>query len=275
LSTFGLVPIPHFDLTPSAFTITALAWAWSLFRFRLLDIVPVARNAVVESMSDAVIVLDQHNRITDLNPSAQRILGHPPAELVGQPAAQILSVRPELVERYHDVAEAHEEIILDVGETPCYFDLRISSLFHQGGHLAGRLIILRDITERKQAMEALEQAREEQAASARENARLYLEANSQRQYFEALMNVCPIAVVRTDVDDKIVACNPAFEQLFSYTQAEILGCNLDEVVSTPEYRAEASSYQTRAQQGEVVHALTRRWRKDDTLVDVEILGLRW
>jgi len=69
-----------------------------------------------------------------------------------------------------------------------------------------------------------------------------------------------------------VACNPAFEHLFSYTQAEILGCNLDEVVSTPAYRAEASSYSTRAQQGEVVHALTRRRRKDDTLVDVEILG---
>src|SRR6266702_2087891 len=117
----------------------------------------------------------------------------------------------------------------------------------------------------------LARARDTAEASARENARLYLEAHSQRQYFEALMNVCPVAVVRTDVDDTIVACNPAFEHLFSYTQAEILGCNLDEVVSTPAYRAEAISYSTRAQQGEVVHALTRRRRKDDTLVDVEIL----
>jgi PAS domain S-box-containing protein len=98
------------------------------------------------------------------------------------------------------------------------------------------------------------------------------QAESDRQYFEALMNVCPVAVISTDVDDNIVRCNSAFEQLFGYTQTEILGRNLDEVVSTPEYRAEANSYQARAHAGEVIHSTTRRRRKDDTLVDVEALG---
>src|SRR5437016_14364204 len=106
---------------------------------------------------------------------------------------------------------------------PHSFDLRISPLSDWRGSLTGRLIVLRDITERKQALDALEQAREEQAASARENARLYLEANSQRQFFEALMNACPVAIVSTDIDDKIVACNLAFEQMFGYSQAEIVG----------------------------------------------------
>jgi PAS domain S-box-containing protein len=155
-----------------------------------------------------------------------------------------------------------------------------------------------ELAERASAEEALRQARDEleiriqertaqlattnaelarakdiAEASARENARLYLEANSQRQYFEALMNVCPVAVVSTDIDDNIVACNPAFEQLFGYTQAEIVGCNVDEVVSSPEYYAEATSYSTRAHSGEVIHSTTRRRRKDGTLVDVEVLGV--
>jgi PAS domain S-box-containing protein len=117
----------------------------------------------------------------------------------------------------------------------------------------------------------LAKARDTAEASARENARLYLEAHSQQQYFEALMNVCPVAVVSTDVDDNIVACNPAFEQLFGYTQAEIVGCNLDEVVSNLEYRAEANAYQARAHTGEIIHATTRRRRKDGTLFDVEVL----
>src|SRR5207245_1700893 len=119
----------------------------------------------------------------------------------------------------------------------------------------------------------LSRAMDTAEASARENARLYLEAHSQQQYFEALMNVCPVAVVSTDMDDKIVACNPAFEQLFGYSQAEIVGCNLDEVVSSPEYRAEAISYSARAHSGEVIHNTTRRRRKDGTLVDVEVLGV--
>src|SRR5205823_7983564 len=121
---------------------------------------------------------------------------------------------------------------------PRYFDLRISPLSDRRGSLTGRLIVLRDITQYKQAIEALERAREEQAEVAQEKARLYLEAHSQRQYFEALMNNSPIAVVSAGLDDKIVACNPAFEKLFAYTQAEIVGRSLVEVVSSPEYYAE-------------------------------------
>src|SRR6266487_935008 len=272
VTDFGLSPLPNLDLTPLAFTVTGIAMAWSLFRFRLLDLTPVARHAVVESMSDAVIVLDKYNRITDLNPAAQRLLGHTLSELIGQPAAQVASAWPEQVERFRGATEAHEEIVHTVDGIPRSFDLRLSPLSDPRGSLTGRLIVLRDITERKQAMEAVERAREEQAASSRENARLYLEAYSQRQYFEALMHNSPIAVATTDLNDKIVACNPAFEQLFGYSQAEIVGCNLDEVVSSPEYRAEAISYSAGAYTGEVIHSTTRRRRKDDTLVDVEVLG---
>jgi PAS domain S-box-containing protein len=273
VTDFGLSPLPNLDLTPLAFTVTGIAMAWSLFRFRLLDITPVARYAVVESMSDAVMVLDKYNRITDLNPAAQRLLGHTLSELVGQPAAMVASAWSDQTERFRDVTEAHEEIVLTVDGTPRSFDLRISPLSGRHGSLSGRLMVLRDITERKQAMEALELAREEQAVSARENARLYLEAHSQRQYFEALMQNSPIAVATTDLNDNIVACNPAFEQLFGYTQAEIVGCNVDEVVSSPEYYAEATSYSARAHRGEVIHSTTRRRRKDGTLVDVEVLGV--
>src|SRR5437667_8447030 len=86
------------------------------------------------------------------------------------------------------------------------------------------------------------------------------------------MNVCPVAVASTNIDNTIVACNPAFENLFGYTQAEIVGCNLDELISSPEYRAEASNYSILTHEGEIIHATTRRQRKDHSLIDVELLG---
>jgi PAS domain S-box-containing protein len=266
----GLSP-SNVDLTPLTLAIAGLIWAWSLFRFRMLDLAPVARHAVVESMSDAVIVLDQHNRITDLNPAAQRLFGRPLAELLGQPATQVAAAWPEQTERFRGATEAHEEIVLAVGGVACSFDLRISPLSDRRGTLTGRLIVLRDITERKQAMQALEQAREEQAAGARDNARLYLEAHSQRQYFEALMNNSPIAVVSADLDDRIVACNPAFEQLFGCTQAEIIGRNVVEVVSSPEYYAEVVHNLSRIKQGEVVHVFTRRRHRDLEALGVPVM----
>ena len=258
LYLFGPRPLSLFDPTPLAFTVSGLAMAWSLFHFRMLDLAPVARNAVIESMSDAVMVLDQHDRITDLNPAAQRLLGRPLAELIGQPAAQVASAWSDQTERFRGATEAHEEIVLAVDGTPHYFDLRISSLSDQRSSRAGRLIVLRDITELKEAMEALERAHEEQAKAAQENARLYLEANSQRQYFEALMNNSPIAVVTADLDDKIVACNRAFEQLFGSSWTEIVGRDFAEVASTPGYYAEFADTLPRIKQGEVVHALLRR-----------------
>src|SRR5205085_12040664 len=111
LTIFGWSPFPRLDLTPFAFTITGIAMASSLFRFRLLDIRPIARAVLIENMNDIVLVLDEQNRIVDFNPAAQRALGRTPSELVGQPAAQIFSAFPHLVERYYNLTEVHEEII--------------------------------------------------------------------------------------------------------------------------------------------------------------------
>jgi PAS domain S-box-containing protein len=139
------------DPTPFAFTVTGLAFAWGLFRFRLLDVVPAARNAVIESMSDGVLVLNAQSHIVDLNPAAQRIIGRTAAQVVGQPIEQILSGHPELVERYRDVTETQAEIAVETGKTQRYYDMRLSPLYDRQQHLTGRLIVLHDITDRKQA----------------------------------------------------------------------------------------------------------------------------
>ncbi len=60
----------HRDTSPITFAIGNLIIAWGLFRYRLFDLVPVARNLVVDSMSDQVFVLDAHDRLIDLNEAA-------------------------------------------------------------------------------------------------------------------------------------------------------------------------------------------------------------
>ncbi len=168
----GLSPFPYLDLTPFAFTLTGLATAWGLFRFGLLDIVPVARDTVIESMGDGMLVLDVQGRIVDLNPAAEQIIHTSAQDVIGQPAGQILSAWPELVEQYQDVTEAQAEIVLsgndeDENENEgirCY-DLRISPLTNRRGQLNGRLVILRDITAQKLAEQAMQEAKEEAEAA--------------------------------------------------------------------------------------------------------------
>ena len=160
LSTFGLLPISWLDMTPFFFTLTGIAMAWGVFQFRLLDIVPIARDTVIESMSDGVLVLDDEDRIVDINPVAEGIISQTASEAVGQAAEEILSPWPDLVERYRSVPETHTEIAVGEGAVQLYFDLRISPLRDWRRRLAGRLIVLRDITDRKIMETELQKAKE-------------------------------------------------------------------------------------------------------------------
>jgi PAS domain S-box-containing protein len=156
LYILGLNPLPRLNLTPLAFTLTGLVMAWALFRYKLLDLVPVARDKVMENMSDGVIVLDALDRIVDINPAAQKLIDRPLIDIIGQPIEQILVERPDLIESYGDLPEAHAQIVLGEGAEQRYYDLHISPLYGRREKLSGRLIVLHDITERQQTEETLQ-----------------------------------------------------------------------------------------------------------------------
>jgi PAS domain S-box-containing protein len=111
-----------------------------------------------------------------------------------------------------------------------------------------------------------------QVAIAIENARLYTDAQRQKQYFEDLVVNTPVAIVTLDRHDKIQMCNPAFERLFGYPRDEALGRNLDELITTESTRSEAVAY-TREAIDRPVHGFGRRRRKNGSFVDVEVLGV--
>jgi len=142
-----LIPGMQKDFSPIAFAFGGLALAIGIFRYRLFDLKPIARNMLVESTTDALLVLDEQNRIVDLNPAGQRLLGVVDGALIGTPIAQIATSWPELARSLQPAAEAHTEI----AKEDCAYDLRIIPLRDSRNYVLGRLITLRDITERKRA----------------------------------------------------------------------------------------------------------------------------
>jgi PAS domain S-box-containing protein len=156
----GLSPVPGIDITPIAFALTGLIIAWGVFRFRLFDLVPVARDVLIENMSDGVLVLDEQNRILDMNPSARQVIGVASVAAIGRPAADVLAAWPDLLARYCGVMQAQDEIAFGQDKLP-HLELRISPLYDKGGRFTGRLIVFRDITERKQAEQELRRSNAE------------------------------------------------------------------------------------------------------------------
>lgn len=147
----NLSPIPELDFTPFGFMLSALALSWGLWRFKFLDIVPIARDIVIETISDGVIVLDLRNRVIDINPAAQHMIGITETEAIGQPLHRVVQDQPDFIEGYYDATEAHAEISVGGGPTRHFYDLHISPLYNRTGHFPGRLLVWHDITERKQA----------------------------------------------------------------------------------------------------------------------------
>lgn len=162
---FGLNPLPNLDLTPFAFLFSGIALAWGLFRFRLLEIVPVARDAVIEGMDDGVIAVDLRGRVVDLNPAAQRILDHPASEVLGSALALVAPDLDALIEGYGASSEAHKEVELGGGPARRSYDLTLSSLRDREGRRTGWLLMLHDVTERKRVERELIRQRAELAHS--------------------------------------------------------------------------------------------------------------
>lgn len=191
ITIFKLDPSLKVDLTPFAFTVTGVTLGWSLIRFRLLDIVPVARDTLVEHMSDAVMVVDAHGRVVDINPAALRVIGRQSSSgVIGKAAVEALSEHEDLIKQYRDVAETHVEITIGQAQKR-HFELRISPLYNRNGDLTGRLYVLHEITELKQANEQIKAQNEallrtnQELAEAR---RLAEEANRLKSEFLATMS---------------------------------------------------------------------------------------
>jgi PAS domain S-box-containing protein len=152
----GLNPLPYIDLTPFGFNVTCLAFGWVVLRGRLFNIVPIARDMVLENMIEAVLVLDADNHVVDLNPAAEVILGRRAGEVVGRPGAEVFSEYPDLAGRFRDMPEAFEEIELGQDGDLRAYELRIAPIHDRWGSLRGRVINLRDVTTRKRVWQELD-----------------------------------------------------------------------------------------------------------------------
>ncbi len=124
----------------------------------------------------------------------------------------------------------------------------------------------------------------QQAGVSIHNARLFDEVQRQQQFSEAVVQNSPVAIITTSLyltnskgdlaTPLIVSWNPSAEKLFGYTAEEAIGQNLDDLVANrQDLRQEAEGYNRLSGEGKLLRAITRRTRKDGSLLDVEILAL--
>jgi PAS domain S-box-containing protein len=92
-------------------------------------------------------------------------------------------------------------------------------------------------------------------------------------FSSALTENSPLAIVAVDLNRRVQTCNPAFESLFGYSLAEINGKELESLIALPAEQAEMLGSMKRVMKGEIVRGISKRRRKDGSLVDVRIIGV--
>ena len=222
---FRLGPAPHMDLTPVGFVVAGLILGWGVFRIRMLDaflgLTPLARDAVFDDMIDGVVVLDPHDRVVDINPSAQRLLGHPGTEAIGQPLPAALQAYWGITGGSGEGVEKRAEIVLGKGEDRRYHDLLVSQLHDRRGHLVGHLLVMRDITERKRA----EDERDALLARQQEINRSLLvtteEARRTADELDASVSSMANGVLISDKEGRVVRINPVAQRILGYTMEDL------------------------------------------------------
>jgi diguanylate cyclase (GGDEF)-like protein/PAS domain S-box-containing protein len=147
LEDFNAPPFQHLDPSPLATSVAAWVLVLGVLRYRLLDLRPVARTHVVETMRDAVLVADAHGHVVDLNPAAARLLGRRVGELIGRPVAKLLS---EFADPIGFPDPGVYEVRRGSRDEELAMELAVTPLADARGATAGRVLVFRDVTERRE-----------------------------------------------------------------------------------------------------------------------------
>ncbi|HPH96349.1 MAG TPA: histidine kinase N-terminal 7TM domain-containing protein [Anaerolineaceae bacterium] len=155
------------DISTLAFTLTGIIYAVSMFRFRILDILPVAREAVIASMSDGMMVLDNQERVVTVNPALQSMFNLTPQDAIGRRITEVMRPWPELMRRCRTITRTmyRDEISCCRANREIWYDVRVTPLKDPSGQVSGRLIVLRDISEIKETEAELRRAKEDAEAA--------------------------------------------------------------------------------------------------------------
>lgn len=152
----GLNPFPGMDIIPATFMFTGAALLVGISRQKLLDIIPISHEFLLDQFEDAVVVLDESMRIIDLNHAAEGLLIVERNEAIGRPGEETITLWTQLKTHFNPQVLKRIEITQNDPELK-YLQTTLSPLRNMRGQFMGWTIVFTDITRRKTAELALHQ----------------------------------------------------------------------------------------------------------------------
>ena len=166
LYLFNIETIRGLDVTPYSFAFVGIILNWGLRRFNFLDISPIAKDLIIEKMSECLLVVNSETRILDLNmASIELFRNYIPAKyskksyLIGKPISEVLKFWPALIDEFKTEEDTQTEIALVTHTETRIFQFNLTILKGRNNYLTGKMATLNEITEQKRIIESEIKAR--------------------------------------------------------------------------------------------------------------------
>jgi PAS domain S-box-containing protein len=212
----GFTPVPGVNLTSALFWIPALLYTVALFRYRFLDIIPIARGRLIEILSKPVLVLDADSRIIDLNPAACTLFSLKPTSVIGKPVGEVIPDWPEFLSLCRTDRNKRTDLVLNGDAGTRYFIGTAELLLTAEGETEGRLIVLQDVTDIRKAEMALRESEET---------------------YRTIIDNMQDLFYRTDNEGRITMINASGARLAGYDSPDqLIGRNAAEMYIDPDGR---------------------------------------
>src|SRR6056297_458572 len=167
LYVLGISPITRFDISPVLFSLSAAVIALGIFRFRIFDLVPVARTTIIEEMATGIIAFDRKKRIIDINPRIKNMFFLD--KNISYLGKRLSSITPELENIFNsiDFENKHKfinkEMKLDFEGESYYYEMFLSLIENNKDRFLAGVMIINDITALKEARKMLNRQEKELA----------------------------------------------------------------------------------------------------------------
>lgn len=167
----GLNPIPGFDWTPIMFVFTGLVITFGIVRYRMFDLVPFARNNLIDTMSDGVIIVNSEGFIEDYNPAVNKIFNlH--TSVVRNRFSNVFQHYENIITATEAETSSLVEIEAGTPKDPKTYQVRISPVYNRNRQFSGHLLQLNDVSSLKKSENKLRLVNKKLEAEVEERGRL-------------------------------------------------------------------------------------------------------
>jgi len=152
----GNNPIEGLDISPISIILSGTLAAYAILHIRFLDLVPIARKTLVETLTDGILALDEQNRIQDINGAALSFLDIPSKNIIGFPAS-IAGAR--LIPLLNVVINGEPDVQVEIRNNHEIKTFRVvkHAIKKQPG---SRLVVIQDITDQVASQREIKAAEE-------------------------------------------------------------------------------------------------------------------